>query len=139
MQPTTKEMTMELTPNTTLKELYALGITQSQIQSLINATQRKSKRLNSSNNRASFMEEVFALMLQQPNVEWKNGKILKNWYPNGKSSDEEIEKARRKMHSEISRALQDLTKAGRIVKKNNTNTSSGTFYTITPSLPAIIK
>ena len=128
---------MDITNKTTVKQLIAMGITKSQIENLVARAQRKANKSQVNEERQAFMEEVFALMLANPEMQWKNGKLLKNWFPDGKSADEEVEKARRAKHAEISRALQSLSEAGRISKHNKTNTASGTFYTVELQLPAV--
>ena len=119
-----------ITNRTSVKQLKEMGITLEDLHSLIARAQRKQNREQVSAERITFIEEVFTLMSANVEQEWKNGKILKHWYPNGKSANEEEEKARKSKHAEISRALQSLVDDGRIVKQNKTNTASGTFYTI---------
>lgn len=124
---------------TTVKQLKALGVSIEQIQSLIASNERKANRSRVNAERDAFVEEVYTIMVEDLSQEWKNGLILKAFFPNGKSKDEEIEKARRAKHAEISRALQSLVDAGRIEKQNKTNTTAGTFYTVVKQLPMIIE
>ena len=55
--------------------------------------------------------------------------MLKNWF-SGKQADAELEKQRVKRHQEISRALADLAKDGRIMKDRSGESASTTFYTV---------
>ena len=119
-----------ITNRTSVKQLKEMGITLEDLHSLIARAQRKQNREQVNAERVAFVEEVFTLMSANVEQEWKNGMLLKHWYPNGKSANEEEEKARKSKHAEISRALQSLVDDGRIVKQNKTNTASGTFYTV---------
>jgi predicted transcriptional regulator len=106
-------------------------VTLSQLQGFADRKAAGAKRTAAASDRKAFADEVYDIMCSEPQIaEWKNGKILKQWFPNGKSQDVEVENARKKRHSLISRALADLASDGRIVKHNKTNTASGTFYTV---------
>ena len=128
---------MGITNRTTVKQLIEMGITKTQIEALIQRVNRKANRDALSAERLEFMEEVFGIIQSNPECKWKNGMILKTWFPNGKSSDEEIEKARKAKHAEISRALSGLADQGRIVKVQNANSASSTYYTVVAALPMI--
>lgn len=122
--------TTTITPEMTVQDLVDAGIvTIAQLQCYANA-KASGARGASSQDRAVFAEEVYAILLEQPTAEWKNGKVLKNWFPNGKEEDPEMEKLRVKKHQEISRALADLTKDGRLVKERKGSSASGTFYKV---------
>jgi DNA-binding transcriptional MerR regulator len=125
---------MEITNRTTVKQLIGMGVTLAQIENLVKRVNKKEARNALTEERSQFMEEVFTIMVQNPECKWKNGKILKTWFPNGKSQDPEIEKARKQKHSEISRALSELSNQGRIVKIQNGNSASSTFYQVRPAL-----
>ena len=123
--------TIVVTAEMTVQSLIDAGVvTLSQLQGFADRKAAGAKRTAAAADRAAFAEEVFEIMSEASDAKWKNGKILKQWLPGGKSQDEETEKARVKRHQEISRALRDLASDGRIVKHNNTNTASGTFYTV---------
>ena len=97
-----------ITNRTSVKQLKEMGITLEDLHSLIARAQRKQNREQVNAERVAFIEEVFTLMSANVEQEWKNGMLLKHWYPNGKSANEEEEKARKSKHAEISRALQSL-------------------------------
>jgi len=120
----------DITNRTSVKQLKGMGITIEDLHALIARAQRKQNRQQVNEERVAFIEEVFTLMTANVEQEWKNGMLLKHWYPNGKSANEEEEKARKSKHTEISRALQSLVDTGRIVKQNKTQTASGTFYIV---------
>ena len=122
--------TTTITPEMTVQDLVDAGIvTIAQLQCYANA-KASGGRGASSQDREVFAEEVYAILIEQPQIEWKNGKVLKNWFPNGKESDPEMEKLRVKKHAQISRALADLTKDGRLVKERKGSSASGTFYKV---------
>jgi hypothetical protein len=81
-------------------------------------------------DRAGFAEEVYAILIENPKAEWKNGAVLKTWFPNGKEADAELEKQRVERHRQISRALADLTSDGRLVKERKGESASSTFYRV---------
>ena len=122
--------TLTVTVDMTVQTLIDSGIVSlAQLQSYANA-KAAGGRGASNTDRAAFADEVFQIMLEQPQLEWKNGKVLKTWFPNGKESDADLEKLRVKKHQQISRALSDLAKDGRIVKDRKGTSASGTFYKV---------
>ena len=122
--------TLTVTADMTIQTLIDAGIvTLAQLQSYANA-KAAGGRGGSNPDRAAFAQEVFQIMLEQPQLEWKNGKVLKTWFPNGKETDVELEKLRVKKHGAISRALADLVKDGMIVKDRKGSSASGTFYKV---------
>lgn len=123
--------TTTVTPEMTVQQLIDAGvITLVQLQSFADRKAAGATRGAASADRAAFAEEVWSIVLEQPTAQWKNGKILKQWYPNGKEDDAELEKARVKRHQQISRALADLVSDGRLVKQRKGSSASGTFYTV---------
>ena len=123
--------TTTVTPEMTVQQLIDAGvITLVQLQSFADRKAAGATRGAASADRAAFAEEVWSIVLEQPTAQWKNGKILKQWYPNGKEADAELEKARVKRHQQISRALADLVSDGRLVKERKGSSASGTFYTV---------
>ena len=125
--------TLTVTAETTVAQMIEAGVTLSQLQALVT----RAASGEPSSDRAEFAEEVYAIMCDQPHANWKNGIILKTWFPNGKESDAEREAARVKRHQMISRALADLTKDGRITKERSGNSASSTFYKLVEAkLPA---
>ena len=128
-----------ITNRTTVKQLIELGVTFEQIESLVVKAENKNKKSKEKENQIELMSEIFDIMFSNPNAEWKTGSILKTWFPEGKSQIEEVENERKQKHSQISQALKALSDAGKIAKHNQTNTTSGTFYTVVLNLPAVIK
>lgn len=121
-----------VTPEMTVQTLIDAGVTLAQVQSLLAPKTRSTANVD----RAAFAEEIFGMMCADTQANWKNGKLLKNWFA-GKQSDPEQEKARVKRHQMISRALADLTKEGRITKDRSGNSASATFYRVVESaIPA---
>lgn len=120
---------MAITNRTTVKQLKEMGVSIDDLNQLIAQSQKRAARLELVQQRQEFAEEVFQIMSENPEVEWKNGHILKHFFPEGKSKDEEIEKSRVRKHQEISRALQSLTTSGRIVKVQG-KTTALTHYKI---------
>ena len=121
-----------ITNRTTVKQLIEMGVNFEQIEALIVKANKSKSKAQANLEHQKFIEEVYSLMVENPESKWKNGDLLKTWFPEGKSKDAEVEKSRVSKHSEISKALQALTADGRIVKCNETNTASGTFYMIAP-------
>ena len=115
-----------VTAETTVQTLIDAGVTLAQLQALVD---RKSSPAGANVERGAFAEEIYALMLENPTAQWKNGGLLKNWF-SGKQADAELEKQRVKRHQEISRALADLAKDGRITKDRSGESASTTFYTV---------
>ena len=128
---TTTTTTITVTPATTVQALLDAGLSLASLQSLVNAA--ASGVSGASSSRKEFAEEVYAILVASPSTEWKNGDVLKTWYPGGKSSDAEVEKARVKRHQEIGRALADLAAEGRLVKECKGDSASGTFYKVVES------
>lgn len=128
-----------ITNRTTVKQLIELGVTFEQIESLVVKAQNKNQKSKVKLEQAELMTEVFDIMFSSPNAEWKTGSILKTWFPEGKSKNEETENERKQKHAQISQALKALSDSGKILKHNQTNTTSGTFYTVVLNLPAVIK
>jgi hypothetical protein len=123
-----------VTPDMTVQTLIDAGISLSRIQALFDAKSPSA----SSSNRTAFAEEVYAILLTNPTAEWKNGSVLKTWFPSGKCSDAAEEKLRVKKHQEIGRALADLAADGRLVKDRNGDSASSTFYKVVESrIPAV--
>lgn len=123
--------TTTVTHEMTVQQLIDAGvITLVQLQSFADRKASGASRGAASPDRAAFAEEVWSIVLEQPTAQWKNGKVLKQWYPNGKEADAELEKARVKRHQQISRALADLVSDGRLVKQRKGSSASGTFYTV---------
>ena len=120
---------MAITNRTTVKQLKEMGVSIDDLNQLIVQSQKRTARLELVQQRQEFAEEVFQIMSENPEAEWKNGHILKHFFPDGKSKDEEIEKSRVRKHQEISRALQSLTTSGRIVKVQG-KTTALTHYKI---------
>lgn len=128
--------TLTVTADMTIQTLIDAGISLAQIQSLVNAKQRGAST-SSTSDRAAFAEEIYALMIERPTAEWKNGTLLKNWFPNGKEQDADLEKLRVKKHQMISRALADLASDGRLTKERSGQSASTTFYKVVESrIPA---
>lgn len=115
-----------VTPEMTVQDLINAGISLARIQALVNAPAAPA----ASNSRAEFAEEVFEIVSADPTRCWKNGDVLKTWFPNGKCSDAAMEKIRVKRHQEIGRALADLAEAGRLIKSRNGDSASSTFYKV---------
>ena len=127
----TNETVTTVTPEMTVQQLMDAGvITLAQLQGFANRKAAGATRGAASPDRAAFAEEVWSIVLEQPTAQWKNGKVLKQWYPDGKQDDAELEKARVKRHQQISRALADLVSDGRLVKQRKGTSASGTFYTV---------
>ena len=124
---------MAITNRTTVKQLSEMGVSIEDLNQLIEQSQKKQERLELLQKREEFAEEVFQIMLENPEAEWKNGHILKHFFPEGKSTDEEVEKSRVRKHAEISRALQALTESGRIVKVQG-KTTALTHYKVENSV-----
>ena len=131
MPMATNETVTTVTPEMTVQQLMDAGvITLAQLQGFANRKAAGATRGAASPDRAAFAEEVWSIVLEQPTAQWKNGKVLKQWYPDGKQADAELEKARVKRHQQISRALADLVSDGRLVKQRKGTSASGTFYTV---------
>ena len=131
MPMATNETVTTVTPEMTVQQLMDAGvITLAQLQGFANRKAAGATRGAASPDRAAFAEEVWSIVLEQPTAQWKNGKVLKQWYPDGKQADDELEKARVKRHQQISRALADLVSDGRLVKQRKGTSASGTFYTV---------
>lgn len=130
MTTTTTTSTLTVTAETTVQALIDAGLTLAQLQCLVNA---KQSGASTTTDRAAFAHEVYAMMLEQPTAQWKNGTLLKVWFPNGKEADAEMEKQRVKKHQMISRALADLASDGYITKERSGNSASTTFYKVVES------
>lgn len=127
----TNETVTTVTPEMTVQQLMDAGVvTLAQLQGFANRKAAGATRGAASPDRAAFAEEVWSIVLEQPTAQWKNGKVLKQWYPDGKQADPEAEKGRVKRHQQISRALADLVSDGRLVKARKGESASGTFYTV---------
>ena len=121
--------TTTITPDMTVQALIDAGLTLPQLQRMVNAA-AQGATISATGSRQEFAEEVYAILIERPTAEWKNGEVLKTWFPNGKEQDAELEKARVKRHQEISRALSDLVSDGRLVKERKGSSASGTFYKV---------
>ena len=126
--------TLTVTADMTVQTLIDAGVFTSlaQVQGFADRA-AQGARGTANPDRQAFAQEVFEIMLEQPTAAWKNGKILKTWFPNGKEADAELEKQRVKRHAAISRALADLVDEGRLVKDRSGDSASTTFYKIVES------
>ena len=126
-----------ITADMTVQTLIDEGVvTLTQLQAYANA-KASGGRGASATDRTAFADEVFAIMCENPQQAWKNGILLKTWFPNGKEQDADLEKLRVKKHQAISRALADLTADGRLVKDRSGDSASTTFYKVVESaIPA---
>ena len=59
-----------VTAETTVQTLIDAGVTLAQLQALVD---RKSSPAGANVERAAFAEEIYALMLENPTAQWKNG------------------------------------------------------------------
>jgi hypothetical protein len=93
-----------VTPEMTVQTLIDAGVTLAQVQSLLAPKTQSTANVD----RAAFAEEIFGMMCADAQANWKNGKLLKNWFA-GKQSDPELEKARVKRHQIASQKIAPVT------------------------------
>lgn len=124
-----------VTPDMTVQTLIDAGVSLARIQALLAAPSAPA----ASSSRKDFAEEVYQIVCANPSQNWKNGDILKTWFPAGKCADAEMEKLRVKRHQEIGRALADLASEGRLVKERNGDSASSTFYKVVESKMPVAK
>ena len=125
--------TITITADMTVQNLIDAGISLARIQALVNAPAAPA----ASSSRSAFAEEVYQIVCANPGQNWKNGDVLKTWFPAGKCADAAMEKLRVKRHQEIGRALADLAADGRMVKDRSGDSASTTFYKVVESkMPA---
>ena len=122
----------QITPEMTVQTLIDAGLTLTQLQAMVNA-KANGGRATANEDRAAFASEVYAIMCENPSANWKNGALLKTWFPNGKEQDADLEKLRVKRHQQISRALSDLAQDGLITKERSGQSASTTFYKVVES------
>lgn len=116
-----------VTNETTVSQLIELGIfTQKQIDQAINRFEKSKDKTLLEEQRIELKSKVLEIIKEIPDMEYKNGDILKLFGFDGVQNNSHDEQKRIDLHKEISRVLTTLTDEGilsRLVGANSAQTS----------------
>ena len=139
--------TITITADTTVAQLIEAGIFKSisDAQKQVNSAHQGS--VDKEELEIDFAMDVFGFMCESPNAvaqDWKTGKVLKKWYPNGYSNLRKAEQAGnreakeqmkevRKIHSAISKNWKVLMELGLVTSHCDGGNTAHTYYRIVKS------